>query len=330
MIRTTLMILLAAGTLQAQPVRTWVSSTIGSDFNPCSKDAPCRTFGAAINLVQAGGEVVVLDSGGFGQVVINQSVTILSPAGTHGAIAPTAGDAITVDGDPSTIIVNLRGLYLNGQGAASGISVTQAKAVHVEDCVINGFAEAGVDFQTLGTSEIYLLNTIIRNNGAEGVTIRSTGGTARGLIDGCRLEWNLGDGVAITDAAKFVVRNTFYKPNIPLSRGVVARGLTAGAVADVVVEDSAFFGGGSHVGVSVEAVNGEAHMMVNRTVITNCVAGIRLDGANTSVRVSDSSVVHNMAGASAFNQGVLETRGNNAFNNNNVDFPLGHATYTPQ
>lgn len=45
--------------------RTFVASD-GNDANACSLIAPCRTFQAAVNLVDSAGEVVALDSGGFG------------------------------------------------------------------------------------------------------------------------------------------------------------------------------------------------------------------------------------------------------------------------
>jgi hypothetical protein len=45
--------------------RTFVAST-GSDSDPCSRVDPCRTFQAAVDATAAGGEVVALDSAGFG------------------------------------------------------------------------------------------------------------------------------------------------------------------------------------------------------------------------------------------------------------------------
>src|SRR5262245_48964588 len=59
----------------AQATRTWVSG-VGDDVNPCSRTAPCKTFAGAISKTAAGGEISVLDPGGFGGVTITKSITI--------------------------------------------------------------------------------------------------------------------------------------------------------------------------------------------------------------------------------------------------------------
>ena len=61
----------------AQATRTWVSGT-GDDANPCSRTAPCKTFAGAISKTAAGGEISVLDPGGFGAVTITKSISIVS------------------------------------------------------------------------------------------------------------------------------------------------------------------------------------------------------------------------------------------------------------
>src|ERR1051325_10547439 len=61
----------------AQATRTWVSG-VGDDANPCSRTAPCKTFAGAISKTAGGGEINVLDPGGFGGVTITKSLTISS------------------------------------------------------------------------------------------------------------------------------------------------------------------------------------------------------------------------------------------------------------
>jgi hypothetical protein len=107
------------------------------DNSQCSRSNPCRTFAAAIAAVNANGEVVVLNSAGYGPVTIDKAVTIVAPAAVHAAIAPTAGTAITVNAPGSTVI--LKGLYLNSLGATEGVSVDSAAVVHIENLVVNGF-----------------------------------------------------------------------------------------------------------------------------------------------------------------------------------------------
>src|SRR2546430_1061586 len=62
-----------------QATRTWVSG-VGDDANPCSRTAPCKTFAGAISKTATGGEISVLDPGGFGAVTITKGIT---PNGTR-------------------------------------------------------------------------------------------------------------------------------------------------------------------------------------------------------------------------------------------------------
>lgn len=73
-----------AGGAQAQATRTWVSG-VGDDVNPCSRTAPCKTFAGAISKTAAGGEISVLDPGGFGSVTITKSISIVAE-GVEGSI----------------------------------------------------------------------------------------------------------------------------------------------------------------------------------------------------------------------------------------------------
>src|SRR5579859_6501599 len=96
-------VLLWAGLAGAQASRTWVSG-VGDDANPCSRTAPCKTFAGAISKTAAGGEISVLDPGGFGAVTITKSIT-LNGEGTLAGILATGTSAIVISG--AGIDVNL-------------------------------------------------------------------------------------------------------------------------------------------------------------------------------------------------------------------------------
>ena len=82
---------------QAQRARVFVSVN-GNDSNPCTALSPCRTFQAAHDAVQPGGEVDVLDTGGYGTLTITKSISIVNPGGVVASIAPVPGQsAITVN-----------------------------------------------------------------------------------------------------------------------------------------------------------------------------------------------------------------------------------------
>ena len=53
---------------------TFVSGA-GDDINPCSRSMACRTFAGAIGKTAAGGTISVLDSAGYGSVIISKSIT---------------------------------------------------------------------------------------------------------------------------------------------------------------------------------------------------------------------------------------------------------------
>src|SRR5215218_7784849 len=88
---------------QAQATRTWVSG-VGDDANPCSRTAPCKTFAGAISKTAAGGEISVLDPGGYGAVNITKSIT-LNGTGTLASVLFSGTNGIIING--SGIIVNL-------------------------------------------------------------------------------------------------------------------------------------------------------------------------------------------------------------------------------
>ena len=153
------------------PQRTFVSAQHGDDANTannCSVTLPCRNFNAAIGVVRAGGEVVALDSGGYGPVTISKAVTLTSPLGVYAAITALTGDAITVSaasGFAGDTVV-LRGLTLTGIGGAHGINVKSVGNLHVEGCVISGFIDNGINVDlTADGSYIFIKDTIMRNNG---------------------------------------------------------------------------------------------------------------------------------------------------------------------
>jgi Right handed beta helix region len=178
--------------LSVQAQRTFVSAQQGNDANACSVTSPCRTFAAAIAAVAAGGEVIVLDSGGYGGVTITKAVTIAAPAGIYAGIHVTAGDAISVNAGGSDTVV-LRGLTLNG-GPQNGIDFNTGAALHIESCTISGFLTGGILIGAAGANT-FVKDTVSRQNG---VGFTATNG--RASIDHCRFEGNANSGVILQNA----------------------------------------------------------------------------------------------------------------------------------
>src|SRR5512135_3035454 len=105
----------------AQATRTWVSG-VGDDANPCSRTAPCKTFAGAISKTASGGEINVLDPGGFGAVTITKSITI-SSEGFEAGVLVSGTNGIVISATVSDNVV-LRGLDIEGLGTGlDGIKV---------------------------------------------------------------------------------------------------------------------------------------------------------------------------------------------------------------
>jgi hypothetical protein len=94
-----LAVALPAAAASASAQRTFVSPG-GADANTasnCSLVLPCRSFGAAITVTNTGGEIIVLDSAGYGPVAISKSVSIISPPGIYAGVSVLSGEGITMN-----------------------------------------------------------------------------------------------------------------------------------------------------------------------------------------------------------------------------------------
>src|SRR5215471_20472424 len=132
----TLAATIASTSAYALSNRTFVSGT-GSDANPCSLAAPCRSFAGALGQTSPGGEIAVLDTAGYGFVTITQAVSIVNEEGVEAGVTATSGDGITINAGGSDV-VNLRGLTLVGVGNVSGNGITfnSGGALNIQNCVI--------------------------------------------------------------------------------------------------------------------------------------------------------------------------------------------------
>src|SRR5689334_24041061 len=104
--------LLVAAPASAQATRTWVSG-VGDDANPCSRTAPCKTFAGAISKTAAGGEIDVLDPGGFGALTITKAITIDGSGGFIGSVLVAGTNGIVVQAGANDTVI-LRNLEFDG------------------------------------------------------------------------------------------------------------------------------------------------------------------------------------------------------------------------
>jgi hypothetical protein len=293
-----LLVALFASASEAQQ-RTFVSG-LGNDANPCSRIAPCRTFTQALSVTNAGGEVVVLDSAGYGGFVITQAVTVQAPLGVYAGISVFSGDGIVINaGGADTVI--LRGLTVNNQGSSgNGILFRAGAELHVESCDVNGFTSGeGLFFN--GPGQLEVKDSILRGN-LNAIDVAPASGTAFASIDNVRLE-GTGVGLLVLDRSMVTIRNSLFSGH--LNGGVHVNSGSADA-AELDIENCMFTKNG--YGIAVESMS----------------TGV------ATVRISNSIITHN--GIGLFNvfgsPAVLLSRGNNTLEGNGTDTSGTIGSYT--
>ena len=275
---------------EAQATRTWVSG-VGDDVNPCSRTAPCKTFAGAISKTAAGGEINVIDPGAYGAVTITKSLSIVAVGNTAGVLATLGSNGIIVNAGVNDNIV-LRGLDINGAGTGgNGIRMLAGASLTVEECQIYGFTGKGIDVATSTASQVFVKDTVIRNNpGATGGGIqlaRTGAGSVVATIDRVRLERNR-FGVRVEDAARATVRDSSASNNS--TNGFVA--FSAGGASTLTLEHA--------------------------LAADNTNNGISALGAAATVRLSNTTVIGNGTGLNA-GGGAIVSFGNNQVTGNGVD-----------
>jgi hypothetical protein len=284
--------------------RTFVASN-GSDANDCTLTAPCRGFARAVSQTNAGGEVVVLDSAGYGALTIDRSVSIIAPAGIYAGVsvfAPFAG--ITVDAAGAKVA--LRGLSINGQGGSPGIWMKSGAELHVENCVVSGLVD-GIVIEAGSTS---VKDTIVRGNSQTGVRVDNGAVTAH--FDRVRMQNNGHSGIRFDQTSASVrgsVRNSVVTDNGGAGIIVSADG-TALNVVDIDSTEITSNGWGQvlpGVYVLIFDANAKAEVSIaNSMIARNRQAGIfvhHLSAGTAHVSVTDSTVTGN------YGQGLINVGG---------------------
>src|SRR5579862_3770760 len=134
---------LSAAPAQAQ--RVFVGAT-GSDGNPCTFAAPCRSFQHAHDVASSGGEIDVLDPAGYGPLTISKSISIQGH-GYSGITVPSAGNGITINAPGANVTLN--GLLIEGGGAGyDGIVFNSGGSLTVTNCVVQNFFYSGSGLTT--------------------------------------------------------------------------------------------------------------------------------------------------------------------------------------
>ena len=262
-----LAMLLVSGLAGATAQRTFVSAS-GVDNPACSIGTPCRTLGAAITATSSGGEVLVVDSAGYGPVTITKSVSIIVPAGVYGGITVTSGNGVTINAPGATVV--LRGLSINGQGGANGILVQAAARVRIENCVVSNMAAQGI-YDQAANGEVIVLDTISRDNGDGGFAVVAANATI--VLDHVRSEHNVNVGFYIAPTPAAIYAQATISDGIFTRNGLhgIWADSVAGAGTYVLVERSAIV---DNLDNNIEATSGASSSFVDITLDHNVISGI--------------------------------------------------------
>jgi hypothetical protein len=161
--------------VQAQNTRSFVSAASGSDSNPCSRTAPCRSFQHAHDVTNASGEINTLDPGGYGTIVITKAISIVSGLGEAGVLVPSGGTGITINAGPSDKI-NLRGLIIEGAGVGTqGIAFISGASLTVQNSVVRNMIGSGIANGPTTSAKIQISNTVVSDNGGHGIYVQPSG-----------------------------------------------------------------------------------------------------------------------------------------------------------
>jgi hypothetical protein len=292
--------------------RTFVAST-GDDSHPCNLALPCRTFGAAIAQTLLGGEVVVLDSAGYGAATISQPVSIIAPPGIYAGISVFSGTGLTINVGSGN--VTLRGLSINSVNVAGtvGISFVSGTALYLDGVTATNFPTAGVIANVSASSSLFVTNSSIHDNGAGGVFSASSG-TLTVSIDNTLFARNttgasFGDGTAGSVHASTLSGGT---------TGILVAPPTAGKTATIEVRDCTI---SDNSGVGVDATQTGAGspltlVSVVSTQVSGNSTGVRTTGTNSSAYVSDSTITRNTTGINPASAATIVSGGDNRLVNN--------------
>ena len=306
--------------LQAQAVqRTHVSAAFGADSNAasnCTAAAPCRFFTAAMSVTDNNGEVIVLDSGGYGGVTITQSVALIAPTGVYAGISVFPGaDGVTIA--TAGVNVVLRGLSINGQGGNNGISMTAGNSLTVENCVISNLTQNGIMVNAAAT--VRVTDSIVRDNSLNGISLQNgvkatiTRAVVSGNVNGNGIRV---DGIITSTTTTADIADSTFDGNY---NGVLTYSNNATADVKVSVRDSRVVRN-VNTGFLAQSNSGAAvSLSASNNIVANNNRGISAYFAGVKVWASGNTVSDNNVHGLENNSALFETAGNNAVRNNGVN-----------
>jgi hypothetical protein len=288
-----LAVTLPAVPAQAAGVGRTFLSAAGSDSNNCANVlTPCRHLATAFAATAPDGEIYVLDPANYGSLTITHGVSIEG----HGwaSIAPVAGQAaITINANTGDKI-NIIGVVLDGTAVTNttGIFFNSGGSLTVRDSVIRNFSNSGIFFNPSTVSQLFVSNTLVSDNGADGIAIQPVfSGTAVGVLDHVQLIGNAVDGLILDSLGQPI--------NVTIGDSVSANN------------------GNGLIAFSTQSGGGTANLMVrNCTIANNTSDGLKGWNAGALIRVTRSTITGNGTGWEIVSPGIVTSYGDNNIDGN--------------
>jgi hypothetical protein len=307
----------AAQSVQAASQRTFVS-TSGADNVNCSLAQPCRTFGAAITAANPGGEVIVLDSGGYGAVAIAKEISIIAPPGVYAGISVFSGHGIAITA--AGVQVKLAGLTINNQGTSGhGVSFTGSGTLHLERMHISGFngtGQAGVSMAPSATSRLEATDVAVKDNqsgfavsGGSTASLSVTAVLDRVEASGCGVGVNLNDTIFATIGNSLITTST--------ASGVQTFAASVTSKILLTIDHSRITANGLH-GVYPGDDAGTTFVAITASTIdSNAGAGLRA-GTNSTTYLNGNTFTLNAYGIHPSSTGLVASIANNMIYGNGI------------
>jgi hypothetical protein len=274
--------------LAAAQTRTFVAGQ-GSDSNPCTFAAPCRTFQHAHDVVAANGEIDVLDPAGYGPVIITKAISIQGHG--YAGISGSTANGVTINAGASDQI-NLRGLLIDGAGSGNkaGILFNTGASLNVQDSMIRNFCcstnATGILFFAQASSSLLVSNTVISDNNDSGIRAVPTGaGSVTIDLDHVLLQNNINVGMLI-GANGGPINATFSHSAAEHNGGGINVGAAPTAHASLMIADSTLSNSGNY---AIASNGATATVRVTRSRITGNVTGL-LNGGGSLVSYGDNNL----------------------------------------
>jgi hypothetical protein len=176
--------------------------------------------------------------------------------------------------------------------------ISNAAAVHIENCTVQRFTQNGIQLDTI--AELFIVDSIARDNGDSGLSVSGNGegtGVARLTVDNSHFLNNGEEGIGVDDTRSYITRS--------IASGNGTQGIRQGGQ----------IGGRMHVASTTASNNADGFFVTHgHMILESAIAeGNQFNGLfvaqGAQALISNSTFTDNQTGV--HHVGVVATRNNN-------------------